>query len=82
MLPFLPSVTLEIRKVMSYFVFPCSFFSWFSDTELKSLADGVQDEVKTHATRLDSVIHMSPNSITKLYCPVFVDWYWINFRTF
>ncbi|AQK71999.1 nucleosome/chromatin assembly factor A104 [Zea mays] len=22
-----------------------SFFSWFSDTELKSLADGVQDEV-------------------------------------
>jgi hypothetical protein len=62
MLPFLFSVTLEIRKVMSYFVFPCSFFSWFGDTELKSLADGVQDEVKTNATLLDSVIHC-----TKLY---------------
>lgn len=63
MLPFLPSVTLEIRKVMCYFVFPCSFFTWFGDTELKSLADGVQDEVKTHATRLGSVIHI----VTKLY---------------
>jgi hypothetical protein len=49
-LSFMLSVTLKIRKVTPYFVFPCSFFTWFGDTELKSLADGVQDEVKTHVT--------------------------------
>jgi hypothetical protein len=48
-----PYVTLELKSSL---LFSSSFFTWFGDTELKSLADGVQDEVKTHATCLDNDI--------------------------